>query len=296
MESEPNRSKRPRLAGSTFLVVAMGIAIVMLVVAVGVLVVLLALEENPFLRRTQAAILAEEATATVGSVVGLLPESTYTPLPTFTPLPTETPLPSQTPETTHTPLPTHTPYPTFTPRGPTATRYITPVFMFNAKEVLYLDSSIRQRNFWNPATPTPFVSENDRIAILQLVRDKQAYREYVWRYQEYGDLDRYNAGYGLTQMQRYYEYYIDPSDGCYANVWIVDDQFHTDIIYYDGSLARTMTSKVESREHICDGVRERLIANDAYAYELMLQKFTNGGGTVYWRIIEHPLGSDPSQH
>ncbi len=296
MESEPNRSPRPRLAGSTFLMVAMGVAIVLLVVAVGVLVLLLALDTNPFVSRTQAAMLAEEATATFGSVAGLLPESTYTPLPTFTPLPTETPLPSQTPEATYTPLPTHTPYPTFTPPAPTATSFLTPVFMFNAKEVLYLDSSTRQSSFWNPATPTPFTSESDRIAILQLVRDAQAYREYVWYNQEYGDLDRYNAGYGLTQMQRYYDYYIDPSDGCYANVWIVDDQFHTIITYYDGAMARTMTSKVESREHICDGVRQRLIANNAYAYELMLQKFTSGGGTAYWRIVEHPLGSDPSQH
>lgn len=266
MESEPNRSQRPRLAGSTFLMVAMGIAIVLLAVMVGVLALLLALDTNPFVSGTQAAVLSDGVDTTDGSVFGLLPESTYTPLPTFTP-----------PATAATPV-------------------VTPVFLFNAKEVLYLDSSIRQGSFWNPATPTPFVPENDRIAILQLVKDAQAYNEYVWRYQEYSDLERFNASYGLRQMQRYYDYYIDPSDGCYANVWIVDEQFHTIITYYDSAMARTMTSKVESREHICDGERQDLIANDAYAYELILQKFTSGGGSAYWRIVENPLGSDPSQH
>lgn len=272
------------------MVVAMGIAIVLLVIAVGVLSLLLVLGENPFISRTQAALRSEAATATYGSVIGLLPESTYTPLPTFTPLPT------QTPDSTVTPFPTQTPYPTFSPGAPTATRFPTAGFMYNIREVLYLDSSIRQGNFWNPATPTPFVEENDRVAILQLIRDKQAYREYVWRYQEYGDLQRHSAGYGLEQVERYYDYYINPDNNCYANVWIVNDQFHIDIIYYDGSLARTMTSKVESRDHLCGSTRQVLFANDAYAYEFMLQKFQASDGTTYWRIIEHPLGSDPSQH
>lgn len=284
MESEPNRSQRPRLAASTFMVVAMGIAIVMLVIAVGVLTLLLVLGTNPFLRRTQTAFLSEAATATFGSVGGLLPESTYTPLPTFTPLPTETPLPTQTP------------YPTFSPVTSTATHFSTAGFMYNIKEVLYLDSSIRQGRYWNPATPTPFVEENDRVAILAVIRDKQAYREYVWRYQEYGDLDRHSAGYGLEQVERYYDYYVNPDNNCYANVWIVNDQFHIDIIYYDGSQARTMTSKVESRDHLCGSVRQVLFANDAYAYEFLLQKFQTSDGKTFWRIIEHPLGRDPSQH
>lgn len=215
-------------------------------------------------------------------------------VPTFTALPTSTTPPTYTPEPTYTPQPTYTPFDTETPQ-PTRTVYVTPTFLYNVDEVLYLDSSIADGDFWNPDKGTPVVPEDDRIAILKLVKDAQSYREYVWRNEDYADLDDYNDGYGLTQMVNYYDYYIDPDDGCYVEIEIVDNQFSTEIIYYDNNIAKTMTMKVESRNRICGGVSEQWVPNDGYAYELKLQKLSDGMGGYAWKIIEHPLGGDPSQ-
>ena len=197
--------------------------------------------------------------------VNLAPTIELSPdLPTFTPLFTSTTQPTYTPEPTYTPQPTYTPYNTETPQ-PSKTVYITPTFLYNVDEVLYLDSSIAAGNFWNPDSPSPTVPEDDRIAILTLVKNMQTYRETVWRYEDYSDLDLYNYGYGLTQMTVYYEYYIDPADGCYVDIDIVDNKFTTEIIAYDGSIARTMTMKVESRNRICDGTSVKWVPNDGYA-------------------------------
>ena len=201
------------------------------------------------------------------------PDATYTAQPTYTPVPTETPVPSLTV------LPTKT-----------RTSYVTPVFMYNVDEVLYLDSSIYSNNLWNPDHSTPSVEESDRVKILQLVENAQEHREKVWQTEDYSDLDLYNHGWAITQLQDYYDYYIDPADGCYKDVDIVDGKFYTIIIAYDGLYARTMTMKVESRNTICNGSSAYWIYNDSYAYELKMQKF----GDV-WKIIEYPLGGDPSQ-
>lgn len=208
--------------------------------------------------------------------------------------PTNTDIAAPTIQPSYTPQPTYTPYYTITPQ-PTKTRYKTPVFMFNVDEVLYLDSSIASGDLWNPDKPTPFVEEVDRINILALLQNAQWYREYVWRWEDTSDLWVYNEGYALTQMTRYYDYYLDLSDNCYVDIDIVNNQFHTIITAYDGVVAKTMTIKVESRNHICNGTSQTWIPNDGYAYEMKMQKFSDGMGGYVWKIIEHPLGNDPSQ-
>ncbi|MEE4194703.1 MAG: hypothetical protein V2J07_05870 [Anaerolineae bacterium] len=222
------------------------------------------------------------------------PNEVPTAAPTFTPMLTPTPFSTYTPEPTYTPQPTYTPYVTLTPQ-PTPTIYVTPVFMFNVDEVLYLDTSIASGDYWNPDKPLPFVPEDDRIAILALVKAAQDYRQYVWLYEDYADLADYNAGYALDQMYAYYDYYIDTEDGCYVDIEIAGDQFHTYIIAYSGTIAKTMTFKVESRNRICGGESVSWIPADGYAYEMRLERFSDGMGGYEWKIIEHPLGSDPSQ-
>ena len=208
------------------------------------------------------------------------PSQTPPPTATMTAFPTYTIVPTETPAATHTPTSTGTLQPSVN---------ATPVFLYDVDEVLYLNSSINEGRYWNPSVEVPVVPQPDKSAILDLLWNSHLQREDIFKNEDYSALDTYNAGSAISQLQDYYGRYIRTGDNCYWQISIDDGKFNTVITQYDGNMARTMTMKVETRDYLCDGVLERRIANDGYAYENMVQKFDDGNGSFVWKIIEHPI-------
>jgi hypothetical protein len=279
-------SNQTQKSAQTLLIIILVVLVIILIAGAAVIILM-----QGRIKQLENVAYSGDSAFLTKEVIATLPPTDLPAQPTYTPWITPTPQDTYTPEP---PLPTNTPYPTNTSE-PTKTPYRTPVFMFNVDEVLYLNSSISSGDLWNPDKPLPFVEEVDRINILALLQNAQWYREYVWRWEDYSDLWVYNDGYALTQLTNYYNYYIDPNDDCYVEIDVVGNQFHTIITAYDGVTAKTMTIKVESRNHICNNTSTKWIANDGYAYEMKVQKFSDGMGGYLWKIVEHPLGSDPSQ-
>lgn len=209
---------------------------------------------------------------------GALLEASSTPEPTMTM--TDLPTPSQTvaPTITGTPEPAMSATPTIN----------TDVFPYDVETILYLADSYEQERYWHPGDAVVLdVPEDDYEAINDLLFASHVQREQAFLTETMPDLDLLNDGYAVTQLTRYYTESIDKDDNCTMKISIVDGQFQTFIIQYDGTTARTVTVKVETRVETCGGVISgRSVYNDYYGYENWVRKYTNGNETA-WKIIEH---------
>lgn len=230
---------------------------------------------NKFKKEQEALAISQPETGSGGAVM----DSTRTPVPTMTMtnLPTITMTP--TPTATGTPAPAMSATPAVDKS----------VFPYTVKDILYLAESYDQDRYWKPGDAVAQdVAENDYDAIMELLHASHVQREQAFLTETFPDYALLNDGFAIEQLKNYYTTSIDKTDTCTLKINIVDGQFQTFIISYDGTNARVMTVKIETRIETCDGViTSRSVYNDYYAYENLVRKFYMDNDQSAWKIIEH---------